>query len=427
VLVDNSKANASISKTGDHAEGLGSKFKKGAKVAGKWALGLGVAAAAVGTAMFTMATKTASALDEIHKGSSKMGVSTDAYQEMDYWAGQNGLSAEDLEKAVGRLNTRIGDAAGGNKKYSDALTKLGINMDDVREGTISTEEVFAKSIQSLSEMENGQQKAAMASELFGTKLGRELLPALEDGSLSFEDAKKKAEELGIVLSEESVIAGAKFTDTMDDMKRGLGAVGQKIGIQLMPTFQKMMDWVMANLPEIKKVAAKVFDAIRVAVGKAKEMFEALKPTLVILYDFVVWAFPIVATVITEVFKVVSDVVSGVTTVFKDITGAIKTAYDWLTFWDNKEVKEKNITVNEKKPTSNRKGGTHAAGLPYVPYDGYIAELHKGERVLSRDQATGGNVNHTGTIRIEGVNDSGQMVAVSNLIMNNLARQQRRNK
>lgn len=39
-------------------------------------------------------------------------------------------------------------------------------------------------------------------------------------------------------------------------------------------------------------------------------------------------------------------------------------------------------------------GSHAAGLQSVPYDGYIAELHKGERVLTRleaEQGTGKNV------------------------------------
>lgn len=33
-----------------------------------------------------------------------------------------------------------------------------------------------------------------------------------------------------------------------------------------------------------------------------------------------------------------------------------------------------------------KNGSHAGGLDYVPFDGYIAELHKGEAVLTRNQA-----------------------------------------
>lgn len=45
-------------------------------------------------------------------------------------------------------------------------------------------------------------------------------------------------------------------------------------------------------------------------------------------------------------------------------------------------------------------GSHRYGLDYVPYDGYIAELHKGERVLTASEASGygrtsiGNINIT---------------------------------
>jgi phage-related protein len=49
-------------------------------------------------------------------------------------------------------------------------------------------------------------------------------------------------------------------------------------------------------------------------------------------------------------------------------------------------------------------GSHRSGLDYVPYDGYIAELHKGERVLTASEARGygtgtsiGNI----TINIDG--------------------------
>ena len=30
-------------------------------------------------------------------------------------------------------------------------------------------------------------------------------------------------------------------------------------------------------------------------------------------------------------------------------------------------------------------GSHAGGLSYVPYDGYVAELHEGERVLTKEE------------------------------------------
>lgn len=52
-------------------------------------------------------------------------------------------------------------------------------------------------------------------------------------------------------------------------------------------------------------------------------------------------------------------------------------------------------------------GSHANGLSYVPFDGYIAELHKGERVLTREE----NINYSGgscinlTLHIENFNNN----------------------
>jgi hypothetical protein len=40
-------------------------------------------------------------------------------------------------------------------------------------------------------------------------------------------------------------------------------------------------------------------------------------------------------------------------------------------------------------------GSHAGGLDYVPFDGYVADLHKGEQMLTaeeaRDNRRGGKV------------------------------------
>jgi hypothetical protein len=62
----------------------------------------------------------------------------------------------------------------------------------------------------------------------------------------------------------------------------------------------------------------------------------------------------------------------------------------------------------------------------VPYDGYVAELHKGERVLTAQEnsQSGSSVNHTGTIRVEGVNNKGDLTAVVDIVMNQLRREVR---
>ena len=76
---------------------------------------------------------------------------------------------------------------------------------------------------------------------------------------------------------------------------------------------------------------------------------------------------------------------------------IQTAIDWLKdlndrISNSKEWKE--FTAAESTPASDYQAlldsykidGSHAAGLYRVPYDGYVAELHRGERVLTSGEA-----------------------------------------
>lgn len=50
------------------------------------------------------------------------------------------------------------------------------------------------------------------------------------------------------------------------------------------------------------------------------------------------------------------------------------------------AEEVSSILSEAYAASGNVDGSHAVGLAYVPYDGYIAELHQGERVLTKEEA-----------------------------------------
>ena len=107
ILVDSAKAQESISKTGEQAEGLGSKLAGGIKTAAKWASGVTAAAVAVGGAMIKASKDTAAAMDTVDKGAQRMKISTDAFQELSYAADLSGVSMSTLEKAAKKVEDSI--------------------------------------------------------------------------------------------------------------------------------------------------------------------------------------------------------------------------------------------------------------------------------------------------------------------------------
>lgn len=94
------------------------------------------------------------------------------------------------------------------------------------------------------------------------------------------------------------------------------------------------------------------------------------------------------------FDEIGQVFSGIWGVFENIGSnaiealkqGISNAWGGIVSWFNglwnSLFGNRSVSVNADVSTN----GSHAGGLAYVPFDGYIAELHKGERVLTASEA-----------------------------------------
>lgn len=218
---------------GDAEQTTDSRMGRIAGVIGKGAAAAGAGLLAAGGAAIGAAFKTAAYGDEVAKTSTKMGVSTDALQEMRYWADRNGISASSLDRAVGRLNQRVGRAATGNDKYAKAFEDLGVSIHDSEGNIRDTNDVMGDTVQRLSEIEDPALQSAMASEIFGTKMARDLMPALQDGALSMEEAAEMAHDLGVVMDEDATKSAEQFTDAWADIKDTAGGFLRDFGTPVM--------------------------------------------------------------------------------------------------------------------------------------------------------------------------------------------------
>lgn len=86
--------------------------------------------------------------------------------------------------------------------------------------------------------------------------------------------------------------------------------------------------------------------------------------------------------------------SGLQWVWGSITNWVENAIDWIVskvaFWERQSSR-----------ISSGYSYSHASGLDYVPYDGYPAVLHRGERVLTQEEVRNGvGNNQTGNITVE---------------------------
>lgn len=81
-------------------------------------------------------------------------------------------------------------------------------------------------------------------------------------------------------------------------------------------------------------------------------------------------------------KVVDSIIDGIAGAWKKLTGWFKGI--WNDLFGGLSA---NVSVNgSAKGAVAGVNGSHASGLDYVPFDGYIAELHKGEMVVPKREA-----------------------------------------
>lgn len=273
VFVDTDDANKSLKKTDENAESIGKKLSDGIKTAAKWGAGL-VAAAGAGVAALTgVATNAAAAMDVIDKGSAKIGISKQAYQEWSYVLGQNGMDISKLEVGMKTLVAATDRAAEGNAAAIASFEALGISIYDSNGGLKDQETLLNESLYALANMENGTEKARLATELFG-KAGVEMMPMLNGGAEGMEELTMRAHDLGLVFSDEAVTAGVVLGDTMDDVKQSFAAIVTQLGANLMPVVQNVLDWVIEHIPEIQSICTSAFSTIETAVDGLVGAYDA---------------------------------------------------------------------------------------------------------------------------------------------------------
>lgn len=344
IRVDTEQAEKSLSKTESGFEKVGNKFvnagdsvsKFGGKIANVGAsltkkVAAGTAAVAGGiTAVTKFAESASSTADKIDKMSQKIGVSRQAYQELDFICSQSGMSVDTLQAGMKTLVSSMDKAASGTKANVEIFEKLGVSVTKADGSLRSQEDVMWETLSALQGMSNEAEKARLASQLFG-KSGTELLPLLNSASGSIEEMKQKAHDLGLVLSDDTIDAGVKLTDTMDQAKRSLSAVGTTLGAELIPYVQKGAEYVIAHMPEIREGAKKIAGVIGEAgeeIGKVVEWFaglnESQQKTIIKIAAFVAAVGPVL-TVTGKVISVGGKLISGAGKVTKAISGISKAA------------------------------------------------------------------------------------------------------
>lgn len=176
--------------------------------------------------------------DAFGKLAQRIGTTTEAFSGLAYAGQFAGVSADDLTTSFRGLNKALIDAENPASDAAVAFKALGLDFRTLKAEDPTT--AFTQIAQKISGFADGAEKAAVATAIFG-KSGQQLIPMLNQGAEGLEAARKEAENLGLIISDETAAAMGDLNDDMSRLKNIGTGVAMQFAQALIPAFEVFVE------------------------------------------------------------------------------------------------------------------------------------------------------------------------------------------
>ena len=225
--------NGELTKHGINWGNVGKSVANGAKAFGKGVLALGAAAGTAASALAGCTISASNYADDICTMSANTHIATDDLQAYNYALNFIDGDINTLTGSMKKNTKSMANAASGNKKSAAAYKKLGVSVTDSNGELRDGQTVYWEAIDALGKIENTTERDALAMELFG-KSGTELNTIIDAGSEQFKAYQKEAQEMGVIMSGESLAALGAFKDKTDTLNAGMEGLKNTAALIALP-------------------------------------------------------------------------------------------------------------------------------------------------------------------------------------------------
>lgn len=248
--------------------GLGSLAATAKSLGGVLGVSLGIGAFEKLAGVITDTVHSAAGLVDL---ADKVGITTDALQEMRYQFEQNGSSAEAFDAALSQFSKRVGEAASGSGDLLKVFEANGIALRDATGALRPLMDLLADYADLIKNAADDQARATLAVRGFG-KAGDEAAIALRDGSAGMRAMGDEAHRFSQVVDEEVL----RSLEAYDDAIARLEGAWQKFvttsvagGLRIVSGLQetaqainRLNDQLNGTVPQLQTVDDKLADIAR---------------------------------------------------------------------------------------------------------------------------------------------------------------------
>lgn len=253
VTLDHSKFTQSVKVVKKQTNTLGGWAKKNSRQFRMMGMAIAAMGAVAVVTFRKMVTSYVEVGDMLHKMALRTGIGTVALSELKHAAELSGTSLEGLEKGVRIMQKAIIQAEDGLMTYVRGFERMNIAVEDLK--GLSPEEQFLKIAYAMAEIEDPTIRSTAAQEIFGSRIGTQLLPMLKDGAEGLRKMRDEAHELGTVFTEEAAANAAKLKDEQLRLKRSIQGLSFAIVEDLIPVLTEVTEEFTSLFKETREGAS----------------------------------------------------------------------------------------------------------------------------------------------------------------------------
>lgn len=213
------------------------KIAKGAQQVADKTRGMSTAAAGALTAVGGMAIKAVKDADDLNTLAKQTGFTVEELQKFQYAADLVDVSMSDITGSATKLKRAI-------SSDSKELAKLGVRTKNVDGTYLDINDIWYDTLEALGNIQNETERDTAALAIFG-RSADSLAGIVDDGGKALKEYGKEAEDLGIILSKDTVDSLNEVNDSLDKLKGQavgrLAQTGAKALEALSPVLEKVLD------------------------------------------------------------------------------------------------------------------------------------------------------------------------------------------
>lgn len=299
-----------IKAAGEDLKGVGDKIS----AAGQAFAPVSAAAGGLVAGLGALGYKAITSADELNTLSKQTGISTDELQKMSYASDLVDVSIDDIVGSMKKMKVNMDS---NSKSVQAAWQQLGVSVRDASTGEMRPAiDVFYDAIAALGEVENETERDQLAMDLFG-KSADSLAGIIDDGGAAFQEYGQQAQDMGLILSGDTLNSLNTINDTVDKTKATMGAslieLGATIAESLQPAIDKaaeIIGMIAEKLREMDPETLKTIATIGLVVAAIAPLLSAIGAIIGLIANIMI-AAPALGAIIAALTGPIGLVIAAV--------------------------------------------------------------------------------------------------------------------